>query len=166
MPRSDNNALRVFISAIPTDYRLYTLMHDCQYRMGVATENVGYNQPPHTSYYIGSIALASDSERSFNYLDPTAGYATINMVDPDKNIIIDIDGMRVTLQNGVEMVGEIYVVFYDEYNKMLSVEHADAQEKLIYMQSAEDAVSAKVIMWDSLSSLKPVCGSKVVDLRQ
>ena len=28
-------------------------MHDSQYRCAVAWQNVGYNQPPHPSYYIG-----------------------------------------------------------------------------------------------------------------
>jgi rhamnogalacturonan endolyase len=28
-------------------------MHDPVYRLGVAWQNVAYNQPPHTSFYIG-----------------------------------------------------------------------------------------------------------------
>ncbi len=50
---ADNSALRVFTSLIPTDYKLTTFMHDSQYRCAVAWQNVGYNQPPHQSYYIG-----------------------------------------------------------------------------------------------------------------
>ncbi len=50
---ADNSALRIFTSLIPTDYKLTTLMHDSQYRCAVAWQNVGYNQPPHQSYYIG-----------------------------------------------------------------------------------------------------------------
>lgn len=50
---ADNSALRVFTSLIPTDYKLTTFMHDSQYRCAVAWQNVGYNQPPHPSYYIG-----------------------------------------------------------------------------------------------------------------
>ena len=29
-------------------------MHDPIYRLGVAFQNTGYNQPPHTSYYLGT----------------------------------------------------------------------------------------------------------------
>ncbi len=50
---ADNSALRIFISLEPTDYKLTTFMHDSQYRCAVAWQNVGYNQPPHPSYYIG-----------------------------------------------------------------------------------------------------------------
>ena len=30
-----------------------TLMHDPVYRLGVAWQNVAYNQPPHTSFFLG-----------------------------------------------------------------------------------------------------------------
>ena len=50
---TDNKELRIFSTDIPTDHRLYTLMQDPQYRLSIAWQNVGYNQPPHTSFYIG-----------------------------------------------------------------------------------------------------------------
>jgi rhamnogalacturonan endolyase len=49
----DNSALLIFSTDIPTDIRLHTLMHDPQYRMSIAWQNVSYNQPPHTSFFIG-----------------------------------------------------------------------------------------------------------------
>lgn len=51
--REDNKALKVYTTVIPTPHRLYTLMHDPQYRLSVAWQNVGYNQPPHTGFYLG-----------------------------------------------------------------------------------------------------------------
>ncbi|MBN2167128.1 MAG: autotransporter-associated beta strand repeat-containing protein [Marinilabiliaceae bacterium] len=50
---SDPSKVRIYTTTAPTIYRNYTLMHDRQYRLGVAWENVGYNQPPHTSYFLG-----------------------------------------------------------------------------------------------------------------
>lgn len=49
----DNSALLVFTTTIPSERRLYTLMHDPQYRVAIAWQNVGYNQPPHPGFYIG-----------------------------------------------------------------------------------------------------------------
>lgn len=49
---SDNQELRVFSSTIPTKHRLYTMMHNPQYRLSIVWQNVGYNQPPHTDYYL------------------------------------------------------------------------------------------------------------------
>ena len=49
----EGNELRIYTTTIPTRHRFYTLMHDPVYRLGVAWQNVAYNQPPHTSFYIG-----------------------------------------------------------------------------------------------------------------
>lgn len=50
---NDNQFLRIYTTTIPTKYRLYTLMHDPIYRLGIAWQNVAYNQPPHTGFYMG-----------------------------------------------------------------------------------------------------------------
>ena len=51
---SDNNNLRIYTSTIPTENRLYTLMHDPQYRVAIAWQNSAYNQPPHPGFYLGN----------------------------------------------------------------------------------------------------------------
>ncbi|KPF47662.1 rhamnogalacturonate lyase [beta proteobacterium AAP121] len=51
---ADNSALLVFTTPHPTPHRLVTLMHDAQYRVQVAAQNAGYNQPPHPSYFLGA----------------------------------------------------------------------------------------------------------------
>ena len=50
---ADNTELRLYVSPLPTDYRINCLMEDIPYRLSVATENVGYNQPPETGFYLG-----------------------------------------------------------------------------------------------------------------
>jgi rhamnogalacturonan endolyase len=50
---TDNRELRIYTTTIPTTNRLCTLMHDPQYRLSIAWQNVGYNQPPHPSFYLG-----------------------------------------------------------------------------------------------------------------
>lgn len=57
---TDSNELRLYVSPIPTDYRINCLMEDIPYRIGVATENVGYNQPPHTGFYLGPDKSVTD----------------------------------------------------------------------------------------------------------
>ncbi len=51
---ADNQNLRIYTTTIPTKHKIYTLMHDPQYRLSIAWQNVGYNQPPHTGFYLGS----------------------------------------------------------------------------------------------------------------
>jgi rhamnogalacturonan endolyase len=50
---NDNQSLRIYTTTMPTEYRNYTLMHDPQYRLSIAWQNSGYNQPPHTGFYFG-----------------------------------------------------------------------------------------------------------------
>jgi rhamnogalacturonan endolyase len=50
---ADSKELRIFSTTIPTEHRLYTLMQDPQYRLGIAWQNVGYNQPAYTGFYLG-----------------------------------------------------------------------------------------------------------------
>lgn len=69
---TDGKELRLYATTIPTDRRLTTLMHDPQYRLSVAWQNVGYNQPTQPGFYLGdgmaapprpSIRAASTPER-------------------------------------------------------------------------------------------------------
>ncbi|MCY7849850.1 rhamnogalacturonan lyase [Bacillus haynesii] len=50
--RSD--ALRIYTTTELTEHRFYTFMHDPVYRLGVAWQNVAYNQPPHPGFYLGT----------------------------------------------------------------------------------------------------------------
>lgn len=49
----ESTELRLYVTTIPTDYRIDCLMQDIPYRLSVATENVGYNQPPEPGFYLG-----------------------------------------------------------------------------------------------------------------
>ena len=50
---AESTELRIYVSTIPTAYRINCLMQDIPYRLSVAYQNVGYNQPPETGFYIG-----------------------------------------------------------------------------------------------------------------
>lgn len=54
LSRNDNQALRVYTTVMPTQYKLYTLMHDPIYRVAISWQNSSYNQPPHPGYYIAT----------------------------------------------------------------------------------------------------------------
>jgi hypothetical protein len=53
-PTTSETALRIYSTPIVTTRRLWTLMHDPQYRVAIAWQNTAYNQPPHPSYFIGN----------------------------------------------------------------------------------------------------------------
>ncbi|MDB1086393.1 rhamnogalacturonan lyase [Streptomyces sp. ACA25] len=50
----DSSAIRMYLSTEVTDRKLYTLMHDAQYRTGIAWQQTTYNQPAYPSFYFAS----------------------------------------------------------------------------------------------------------------
>ena len=53
MTAPGGKALRLYTTTIPTQHRIYTLMHDPQYRLAIAWQNVVYNKPPHPGFFLG-----------------------------------------------------------------------------------------------------------------
>ena len=51
----DNKALRIYATPFETKYRNYTLWHDHEYRNAMVWQSMGYNQPPHVSYFLGEM---------------------------------------------------------------------------------------------------------------
>lgn len=66
----DNKELRIFSTTIPTTYKFYTLMQDPQYRLSIVWQNVAYNQPPHTSFYMGE-GMAAPPRPAISIIEPT-----------------------------------------------------------------------------------------------
>jgi rhamnogalacturonan endolyase len=53
--RANNNAsLRIYTTTNVANNRIYTLLHDPQYRVAIAWQNTAYNQPPHPGFFIGA----------------------------------------------------------------------------------------------------------------
>ncbi len=50
----DSSAVRIYTSTDEAPHKLFTLMHDIQYRCGVAWQNNCYNQPVYPSFYYAS----------------------------------------------------------------------------------------------------------------
>lgn len=100
-PTEDNSTLRIYMTTIPTDYKMPTLLHDTQYREAIAWQNVGYNQPPHPKFYVGKAALAANGK----YLEPQTGFDTVSTtnvptikkheaaVTPDSKFTVTVSAM-------------------------------------------------------------------------
>ena len=52
--KSDNTELVIFSTPNSTTERIFTLMHDPVYRTSIAWQNVAYNQPAHTGFFLGT----------------------------------------------------------------------------------------------------------------
>ncbi len=51
---ADNTAVRIYTNTDVTSHKLFTLLHDPMYRVGVAWQQNCYNQPCYTSFYYAS----------------------------------------------------------------------------------------------------------------
>ena len=49
---ADSSVVNIVATLFETPHRVYTLVHDRQYRVSIAWQNVAYNQPPHLGYYL------------------------------------------------------------------------------------------------------------------
>ena len=52
--KASGDAIRIYCTDYDTDYRIQCLMHDPQYRTQVSAQQTAYNQPPHTSFFLGT----------------------------------------------------------------------------------------------------------------
>ena len=102
---STNDALNIYSTATPTDYRVPTLMHDHTYRMAICWQNVAYNQPPHLGYYL------PDYIESFQGTDPTGIVEVRGQKEEGRDAIYNLAGQRVNknakgilIQNGKKLV--------------------------------------------------------------
>ncbi len=75
---TDSRELRIYSTTIPTTHRIPTLMHDPQYRLGVAWQNVAYNQPPYTGFYLGNGMVAPPMADISTEID-TGGARIVNL---------------------------------------------------------------------------------------
>ncbi|MCH5188094.1 MAG: Ig-like domain-containing protein [Oscillospiraceae bacterium] len=108
---NDTPYLRIFTSTLPTEYRLTTLMHDSQYRTAIAWQNVAYNQPPHPSYYIGSVALATDANgNKLNYLAPAVPFTRVRYAEtiPVESITLTEKSVTVRENDTYQLKATIY----------------------------------------------------------
>ena len=61
--RSGDDTIRVFTTTYTSPYNIYCLMQNPQYRVQVAAQNNGYNQPPHTDFYLDSVEYTRPEEQ-------------------------------------------------------------------------------------------------------
>ncbi|WP_370477689.1 rhamnogalacturonan lyase family protein [Tamlana flava] len=67
---SSNEYLVIMSSTDKPDQRIFTLMHDPVYRLGIAWQNVAYNQPAHTGFFLGT-DMPEPAAPNITLVDPT-----------------------------------------------------------------------------------------------
>lgn len=164
-------ALRIFTSTLPTSYRLTTLMHDCQYRLAIAWQNVGYNQPPHQSYYIGSAALATDNNgNELNYLAPATKFTSVvypELVEETTVTLDSLDGgmadLSVIADSDIESA-RLTGVLYNSDNTIKQIKtktltnlyYAEEVNETLSFDYTVDDYDLKIYLWDTFDDMTPL----------
>jgi len=116
MRTSDNKYIRVYTTVVPTEYRMPSLWYDHQYRQSIVWQTEGYNQPPHTSFFVGELEGLTQAPPPFT----NAGRTSIDNNGTIGTSLNDKDVMIMPAGNG------------SEYNVTLA---ANAKPSTIYLNS-------------------------------
>lgn len=100
---TNDMALRIYTTIIPTTNRIYTQLHDMQYKNAMAWQMCEYNQPPHTSYYLGEHEGILTPPPPVMTNGRTEETTTISSADDGKHVILcNMDGGNVTVSEGAK----------------------------------------------------------------
>ena len=101
--RTNENKIRIFTTTIPTEWRNYTLWHDMQYRQAMVWQMCGYNQPPHTSYFLGELEGITMAPPALTMTDRTEvnNGGSISTELNDKQVLMaETNNMSVSVTDG------------------------------------------------------------------
>ena len=100
---SDNKYVRIYTTPIATNYRIPTLWHDHQYRNAMVWQCMGYNQPPHKSYFLGQLEgiTVAPPPLTMTGRTETANGGTIGAdTDGKQAIVCETNDTKVTVADG------------------------------------------------------------------
>ena len=102
---SDNKYVRVYTTNIVTQWRNYTLWHDHQYRQGMVWESMGYNMPPHASYFLGELEGITVAPPPLTMTGRTevANNGTIGSAQDDQHVLVcETNDTKITVAEGAK----------------------------------------------------------------
>ncbi len=97
--------LRVYTSGMSTDYDIYTLWHDHQYRQAMVWQMMAYNQPPHPSFFLGELEgiTIAPPPLIMNGRTEISSGGTISTSYNDKHVILcSYANMSATIASGAQ----------------------------------------------------------------
>lgn len=107
---TDPSKINIFSSNVPSTYGIPCLMQDHTYRMGIAWQNCGYNQPPHLGFYLPDMFDKDYGIFSEAYATGVKSVTSAKKVYED-NKVYNLAGQQVgagyhgiVIQNGVKKI--------------------------------------------------------------
>ncbi|BCS80548.1 rhamnogalacturonan lyase family protein [Anaerocellum diazotrophicum] len=158
-PTFDNTELRIYSTTIPTQYRIYTLMHDPVYRLGIAWQNIAYNQPPHTSFYLGEdikdVVLANNLPVKDVYYtnkpkktdDPEEKLFYKSASDSKVDLYFENSKVKVTIENNDEIIGaKISIKRSNMVNNIPLLSELSSTNNFVEIKKSENIINLPIMV--------------------
>ena len=100
-----SKTIRIFTTNTPTTYGIYTLWHDHQYRNAMVWQCMGYNQPPHKSYFLGQLEGITQAPPPLTMTGRTeiTDGSTIGTEHNGQHVIVcETNDTRITIAEGAQ----------------------------------------------------------------
>ena len=97
--RIDATTLRINISSYPSPWGITSLWYDHEYRNGMTWQSVGYNQPPHPSFFLGELEGITKEPPAITLEGRTEVTGTIGTTD-DHLLISGYENKTIAVTDG------------------------------------------------------------------
>ncbi len=146
---TDNQNLRIYTTTDTTRYGFYTLVQDPQYRLALAWQNVGYNQPPHPSFFIGNGMSDTLPIPDIKVIKPDADPA-IEIINPAANTELEL-GRSVFVLLNLTQINDTTTIYLSNGDTILdTISGAPYVSKFDYLPSGNYSLVAWCYDEDSL----------------
>jgi len=86
--RNGENTLRIQTTSYPSPWGITTLWADHEYRNGMTWQSVGYNQPPHPSFFLGELEGITKEPPALTLEGRTEVGTTISSTDASEQLMV------------------------------------------------------------------------------
>ncbi len=135
----NNKELLLFTTWIPTEHKNYTLMHDPTYRMNIAVQNVGYNQPAHVGYYFADGAPTPDIYLVKND-EITSNNKILTEQTPDINLFPNPSSEFLHIAKRGKLEGEIKYAVYNSLGQVILTKTMQSDKETIEVSKWNEGV--------------------------
>ena len=99
--RNGDNAMVIYTTNYPTEYRIPTLWHDHQYRNAMVWQSMGYNQPPHKSYFLGEMEDITVAPPPYTMTGRTEVKNGGTITTADEHLLVcETNDMTISIEDG------------------------------------------------------------------
>ncbi len=86
--RQGNSSIRIYMTNYPSPWGITTLWADHEYRNAMTWQSVGYNQPPHASFFLGELEGITKEPPALTLEGRTEVQGTISSTNPDEQLLV------------------------------------------------------------------------------